>query len=226
MTTRRSILLAGFVFCFLSSLASADSVNIPITGTASQGFAITYGDFNIKGPGLSLYQALPDGPLDIGVVCDVGSVCNFSFTINRSGAYFCTYCLAYDSGSLGNKVVEFLQPSLQFTGSAFYSGGGSQNVPMILSGTIIGYELINCASNGSCSLGPKEFTLHISGTGTGQFLIAPMGGGVGVASIQGVFTNFTGTATTAVPEPISLVLTGTGLVGILIRKKIAHTERT
>jgi hypothetical protein len=54
----------------------------------------------------------------------------------------------------------------------------------------------------------------------------PMGGGVGVASIQGVFSNFTGTATTAVPEPISLVLTGTGLVGVLVRRKIAHTVQT
>jgi hypothetical protein len=224
MTTRRSMLLAGFLFCFLSSLASASSINIPITGTASQGFSLTYGDFNIKGPGLSLYQALPDGPPDIGS-CNVGSVCNFSFTINRSGTYFCLYCLTYDVGSLGNKVAELLIPSLKFTGSAFYSGSASENVPMILSGTIIGYELTNCTSSGYCStLGPKEFTLHISGTATGQFTMYPVGGGL--ASIQGVFSNFTGTATTVVPEPISLVLTGTGLVGVLIRRKITPTKQS
>jgi hypothetical protein len=221
MTSTRNILLV--VFCFLPSLASANSSNIPITGTASQGFSLTYGDFNITGPGLSLYQALPDGPNLIGL-CNVGTVCNFSFAINVSAENFCSFCLTYDSGSLGNKVVELLLPSLQFTGSAFYSGSGSINLPMTLSGTIIGYELINCNSNGyDCSLGPKEFTLHISGTGTGQFTMQPIGGGL--ATIQGVVSNFTGTAT-VVPEPISLVLTGTGLLGVLIKKKIAHTNQT
>jgi hypothetical protein len=216
---RSSVLLAGFVFCLISSLASANSVGIPISGTAIMGFASTYGDFDITGPGLVLQQGLPEGPSSLGP-CRAGGVCNFSFTIDASGASFCAYCLYLDSGNLGNKVVELLVPNLTFTGSAFYSGGTSMTVPMTVSGTIVGYELINCDSSGSnCSLGPKEFTLHISGQATGQFTMNP-----DLNSIVGVYSNFTGTATVA-PEPISLVLTGTGLVGILIRKKMVRTKQ-
>jgi hypothetical protein len=215
MTIQRSIVLAVLVFCFISCFASADS--IPISGSAVQGQpggnCCFNGDFVISGPGLSLFQGTPDGPNAIGV-CTVGAVCNFSFSIG-SAATFCTYCLYFSAGSLGNKTAEFLDPSLTFTGSAFDSGATSMSVPMTVSGTIVGYELINCdPSGGGCTLGPKEFTLHIVAHGTGVFTMDEQG-----RIIEGVSSSFTGTATT-VPEPVSLALTGTGLLGILIRKKM------
>lgn len=176
MTTRRNIVAVCFVFCFISSLASADSVNnIPITGTASQGFATTEGDFNITGPSLSLYQGLPGGPSFIGF-CNLGSACNFSFDIDASGSAFCI-CSLYDLGSLGNKVAELFDTSLTFTGpTEVYSGGTSISVPMTVSGTIVGYQLINCQSSEGCSLGPVVFKLHIAGTGTGIFTMNPISG--------------------------------------------------
>lgn len=217
MNILKSVILAVFVFCLINGVASAKSV--PISGIAIQGQpggnCCFNGDFSISGPSLSLFQGTPDGPNEIGI-CTLDRICNFSFSIG-STATFCTYCLEYSSGSLGNIAVQFLDPTLTLKGSAFYSGATSMSVPMTVSGTIIGYQLINCDPSGAeCSLGQQEFTLHISGSGTGTLNINP-DGGFGI--IQGVSTNFTGTATT-VPEPISLVLTGTGLLGIFLRKKI------
>jgi hypothetical protein len=217
MTIKRRNVLAGVVVCLIASLASADSVSIPVTGTASKGFAITLGDFNINGPGLSLFQGLPDGSNNIGV-CNIGAVCNFSFTINASGSSFCKYCLFYDTGSLGSNKAELLVQNLTFTGSSLYAAGTSISAPMTVAGTIVGYELINCSGGSNCSLGPVEFELRIAGQGTGQFTMQPETGSQSL--IVGVSSSFTGTATT-VPEPISVILTGTGLVGILVRKKIA-----
>jgi hypothetical protein len=221
MTIQRSIVLAVLVICFISCFASANS--IPISGGAVQGQpggnCCFNGDFLITGPGLSLFQGTPDGPNEIGV-CAVDAVCNFSFSIG-SAATFCSFCLGLSGGSVGNKIAEFLDPSLTFTGSALYSGEASISVPMTVSGTIVGYELLNCDSSGSgCTLGPKEFTLHIVAHGTGVFTMNPGGSH---ALMYGVSSSFTGTATT-VPEPISLVLTGTGLLGILIRKKVMRRQ--
>jgi hypothetical protein len=217
MTIPRSIVLAGLVLCFISSLASANS--IPITGVAVQGQpggnCCFNGDFLISGPGLSLAQGTPDGPNEIGV-CAMDAVCNFSFSIGSWSAC----CLGFSGGSVGNKTAEFLDASLTFTGSALYSGGTSISVPMTVTGTIVGYELINCTDGIDCSLGPKEFTIHIDAHGTGVFTMNPEGSS---SAIYGVSANFTGTATTT-PEPISLVLTGTGLLGILIRKKVMQTQ--
>src|SRR5438067_1768889 len=90
MTMSKGIPLAGFI-CFVSILASANSVSsIPIEGDATKGFVQTTGDFNILGPGLSLFQGLPDGPNSIGT-CTAGTLCDFSFGISNSTA-FCQYC--------------------------------------------------------------------------------------------------------------------------------------
>jgi hypothetical protein len=215
MTILKSILLAGLACCLLSSLAFAN--NIPITGTATVGFAETLGDFNIQGPGLSLMQGLPDGPSFIGR-CNIGSVCNFSTSINASGADFCTYCLYYDSGSLGKVQAQFLSPSLTFTGSAIYSGQSTMTVPMTVSGTIVAYQLLNCDDGVGCTLGPQVFSVKVTGTGIATFTMNPDG----YDNIIGMSINFTGMATTSVPEPISLVLVGSGLAGILVRKKLGR----
>src|SRR5438477_3023953 len=117
-TTRKGIALVSFT-CFISVLAFADSVsNIPITGSASQGFGQTTGDFNITGPSLSLIQGVGVGHSWLGF-CTAGAVCDFSFLIGNSNA-FCPFCFGGSFGTVGNKSAPFLDPSLLFTGSAFY----------------------------------------------------------------------------------------------------------
>ena len=226
-TTRRGIALVSFV-CFISVLASADSVsNIPITGTASQGFGQTTGNYNIQGPGLSLSQYMPGGPNSIGF-CTAGSICDFSFAIPNSSVV-CGLCLGQSFGSLGNKSATFLDSSLLLTGSALVpsSEGGSAQIvqlPITISGIITGYQLVNCfpPDVGLCDLGPKQFAVRIVGHGTGTFIVENFSGGV--LNIFGGSATFTGTAT-VVPEPISLALTGTGLLGIWIRRKIGQSKR-
>jgi hypothetical protein len=211
------------LFCSLSIFAKASSIQtIPISGDAQIGepyFCCVDGDFSISGPGLSLLQGTPDGPSLIGS-CDLNTVCNFSFVI-QSAAQFCAYCIGYSGGSLGGKTADFLDAYLTFTGSAFYSGSGTKmTVPMTVSGNIIGYQLVNCVDGVECSLGPVQFSLSIVGQGIGTFFFPEPGVGV----MLGADTTFTGTATvrgtgTVVPEPTSLLLTGTGVLGVLLRKK-------
>lgn len=216
MKTARNFVLAGFL-CFTGAIASANSIrNIPITGTVKYGYSMFSGDFLIQGPGLSLFQATLDGSSTIGV-CTVGTTCSLSFDVANVGS-FCLYCNFLSSGSLGNKVAEYLDVSnFTFSGSAYYPGGDSLAMRMTFSGIITGYELINCNGGGYCSLGPQEFSVHVSGHGIGQLTLFEN-------QVRGVTVNISGTAI-ATPEPMSLVLTGTGIVAMCIRRKIARARK-
>jgi hypothetical protein len=207
----KSSVLVAVVFFFISALASATSVNnIPITGTAWQGFAETYGSFEIQGPGLDLGQGDLDGPSTIGL-CTLGTMCNFSFNIGSTDT-FCRYCLGLALGTFNGIEAEFLASNITFTGSALYTGQSDVIMPMTFAGIIVGYKLVNCDGTVDCSLGPKVFTFYISGQGTGDLRME------GPGYIEGVSVNFTGTAST-VPEPFSILLAGSGLAGIGLARR-------
>jgi hypothetical protein len=73
------------------------------------------------------------------------------------------YCIGYSEGIFYNRVADYLDPELTFTGSAFYSGGSTLLMPMKLSGTVVGYKLVDCMEGVECNLGPVEFALRVSG---------------------------------------------------------------
>ena len=203
-------------FLALTTLASADGVKrVSITGTAYDGFATSSGDFIIQGTGLSLFQSSPGGPSFIGA-CDLGSLCNFTFSSGRVGSY-CSYCGLYSLGTFGNAVAEFFVGGLTFsTPPVVWNGQSVMNLPLTISGQIIGFELLNCTNLVGCTLGPQVFDLKITGQGTGQFQITPAG------LVLGVSATYTGTATPVqtVPEPTSFLLMSSGVAAMgLARKK-------
>lgn len=212
-------LVLGGVLCLLAAGCYADSVTtIPITGSTYDGFSTTEGDYKIQGPGLSLWQADLGGPSFIGS-CTIGTVCNFSWSPANPGS-FCSFCTTFSGGSFGSAQVQWLDPALVFTGSAFYSGGNTLTMSFTVSGTIYGFQLVGCNSGGSdCSQGPQVFALKISGTGTETLTMNEFSDTL--SQIAGLSGTFSGTATpiSATPEPGSMILMATGLAGVWMKRR-------
>jgi hypothetical protein len=163
-----------------SKAHSAKNGKSPISGTATFGYGLTFGDFDIYGSGIYLSQTAPwDNASLTWEGCAVGADCTLTFSPSDT-AGFCQYCLSnpywYAWGNAGGKTANYIQPALEFTGTAFYPGGDTLTMRVDLAGQVTGYELINCNDEGKeCQLGAAVFTVELEGKGTAEVAMQSYG---------------------------------------------------
>ena len=189
------ITLAASLVAQTANSANGNGVkNVKIGGTATFGYAMTLGDFNIYGRSVGLYQVLPQGLNWVGT-CTVGTDCAFTLSPYPASG-FCSYCRGYSNGGAGTASADYLQPDLIFTATGFYPGGDTLTMHVNVTGTVTGYKLINCAVDDmyGCELGPAVFTVRISGHGSAEVQMQWTPGMTGEIVAYGANLAFSGVA--------------------------------
>lgn len=212
------VLLIGLAIATLNGAAHADGV--PITGTAGE-FPAVDATFAFSGPGISVFSTTVDFPQSPVLVCNLGSFCNMTIAVpsavNFDGPGF--LAVSDSMGSVLGMAVNAIGGGLIFAGSAFIPTTLANNtisVPVALAGTIQGFNVTDCP--GTCTFGNPIWNLLISGTGEATFSAFPNTGDF--ADVQ---YTFSGTAINT-PEPASLLLLGTGLLGVACYRRRAKRK--
>jgi len=207
----RHPVLAHAVLCLLLGTALpaiANSVTVTghgYAGNDSDGLSLTAGIF-------SAFSAAPGGREFLGSGT-VGVPMTLSWeSVPYPGEGF-------TSVNLGKQFTDILTGAITFTGTftvpASALSTGTFTAPVNVSGQLQAFQDLTLGQV-FYTQGPLMATLHFSGTGTATFFIEDIGDPnflIGFTNVN--FNNNTGTLT-AVPEPTSLFLIGTGFAGLFV----------
>jgi hypothetical protein len=192
------------VVCLLSASAVADT--FPFTGDAIENAASM--DFTLTGPSFFIQSSFNSGPSFI-TVCTTGTLCTIppqDIPANDVAEF--------SVGTVGGVRADTLVGGLTFSPFSFTAdpnvdGSGSVMVTGDLTGFV--FDPPGCEVSVSCTgVGHQVFDLQISGSGTGTTIATTLPGEPFVVRV--VDYKFSGNATT-VPEPSSLLLLSSGLIG-------------
>jgi hypothetical protein len=217
--------LVRVVFCAsLGVLVSAPAIAEPIRITGGEFTATDYrSSFTFSGDGLFLAAAGGEG-FAVSMLSRCGPCVGappiaLSFNSIAPGAGF-------SGGGPGTfEGIEyartFLSGSFFFSGPSFSSADLSPSNLTITAPFSMTATLQNYASNPLTSTDPPLFTASLfgSGTATAHFGAVPNGDGQGNTLFDGLDLTYHFEPVAATPEPASLALLGTGVLGIAARRR-------
>jgi hypothetical protein len=205
----KSAVFSLVIVCFLSGSAVADT----FTFTGSAFLDENNTDFDLSGPSFLIGSSRFGGPSNF-FGCTEGTLCTIPQQVIPTIPSFLNGPGENSTGTVGGVKADTLLGALTFSSFSFIADPDAISAPPVtVTGDLMGYVFLplGCEADFSCTaVGPQVFDLQISGSGTATFSDSPRAPLV----IHGFEFTFSGTATTVTPEPSSLVLLSSGLIGL------------
>jgi len=210
----KSAVFSLVIVCFLGGSAAADTFTF--TGNATQSEIDM--DFFLSGASFSINSAAPDGSFIPDAICTRGTLCTVPAQAIGTFSSLFVDPGEFSGGTVGGVTAYDLEGGLTFSSFSFTAGPDIGSGPVTFTGDLTGFVFLplGCeATPGSCTaLGPQVFHLQLgTGTATANGIAPPDAPDV----VLGIDYTFSGTATTVpattAPEPSSLLMLSSGLIG-------------